>query len=181
MPDWEPKRHSPLMSQDKPSENTRVQGELSLLRHTLATLAYRGSKAFADAPSGFAGFVAHPGTRTPLQIVAHLGDLFDWAIGLVAGKHVWQDSEPLGWDDECARLFARMAALDRALMECDPTAVPFEKLFQGPIADALTHVGQISLLRRMAGSPVRGENYFTAAIVAGQLARNQAPPAVEFE
>jgi len=33
-----------------------------------------------------------------------------------------------------------------------PLQAPAEKLFQGPIADALTHVGQIAMLRRMAAS-----------------------------
>ena len=137
------------------------------LRHTIATLRYRGSKAMRDAPEGFADFRAAEGSRTAGQILAHLGDLFDWA-GLLAreGKHEWHDSAPLPWDQGTQRFFAALDALDAHLASSLPLQAPAEKLFQGPIADALTHVGQIAMLRRLAGSPVKGENYFRAEISA---------------
>ena len=74
-----------------------------------------------------------------------------------------------------------MTALDRRLASDEPLGFSPEKLFQGPIADALTHVGQITLLRRMAGSPVRGENYFKAAIAVGQVGPDQPTPRREFD
>jgi hypothetical protein len=156
-------------------------GYLLSLRHTLATLAYRGGKAVRGAPRGFARFKASPTTRTPAEILAHLGDLFDWALALADGKHVWHDSAPLAWEREVARFFAAVKKFDRRLASRKPLGSSAEKLFQGPIADALTHVGQIALLRRIAGSPVRGENYFLAAISAGRVGRKQRRPAREFE
>jgi hypothetical protein len=153
----------------------------TLLRHTVATLAYRGGKAVRGAPQGFAGFSPGPGSRTPAQILAHVGDLLTWALGLARGEPAWQDSSPLPWEQEIARFFAGLRALDDQLASGAPLGSPPERLFQGPVADALTHVGQIAMLRRMAGSPVRGENYFKAEIVAGRAGAEQSQPVVEFD
>jgi hypothetical protein len=153
----------------------------TLLRHTVATLAYRGGKVVREAPEGFAGFRAAPGTRTPAQILAHVGDLLDWALGLARGEHVWKDSTPLPWELEVARFFAGLGAFDAFLASEAPLGASPGRLFQGPVADALTHVGQIAMLRRMAGSPVRGENYFKAEIAAGRVGAEQSPPRVEFD
>jgi hypothetical protein len=152
-----------------------------LLRHTLATLAYRAGKGFRGAPANFADFRAGDTTRTPAQIVAHLGDLFDWALSLAKGKHQWRESPSLDWDSAVTRFFAALGAFDDYLASAKPLGFPAEKLFQGPVADALTHVGQISMLRRLAGSPVKGENYFRAEILAGRVGPEQAPPAFEFD
>lgn len=152
-----------------------------LLRHTLATLAYRGGKTLRGAPDGFAGFRAGDSTRTPLEILAHVGDLLDWALWMSRGEYRWSDSEPLPWDREVDRFFTALERLDRALAGGDERCLPAEKLFQGPVADALTHVGQIALLRRLHGSPVRGENYFRAEIETGRVGRDQAAPVREFD
>ena len=151
------------------------------LRHTLATLAYRGGKAVRGVPEGVAGFRAGEGSRTPLQILAHVNDLLDWALALCRGEHVWRDSTPVDWSTESARFHACMAALDARLAGGDPLGFPAERIFQGPIADALTHVGQIAYLRRLAGAPVRAENYFRSEIVAGRVGPEQAAPVREFE
>jgi hypothetical protein len=151
-------------------------GRTELLRHTVATLAYRGGKALHGAPPGFASY----GMRTPGQILAHLCDLIDWANGMADGKFGWRDSTPRAWDEDVARFFAGLTAFDRRLASGAPLAVPVEKLFQGPIADALTHVGQIAMLRRMAGCPIRGENYYVAEIVAGRAGAEQAKAVKEF-
>jgi hypothetical protein len=153
----------------------------TLLRHTLATLAYRGGKAVRGAPEGFADFSAAPGLRTPAQILAHVGDLLDWALSLARGQEAWRDSPPLPWEREVARFFAGLQALEEQLATSAPLAAAPGKLFQGPVADALTHVGQIALLRRMAGSPVRGENYLKADIAAGRVGPEQAAPRKEFD
>ena len=152
-----------------------------MLRHTLATLAYRGGKALRGAPPEFATFRAAEGTRTAGEILAHIGDLLDWAIGLANGEHKWRDSPALSWDAGSERFFAGLEALDRRLASEEPLGRPPEKLFQGPIADALTHVGQINLLRRMAGAPVRGENYYRADITAGTLGATQPAARLEFD
>ncbi len=151
-----------------------------LLRHAIATLAYRAGKTLRGAPPEFASFKASPGTRTPAQILAHMGDLIDWALALAEGRREWRDSTPLEWDGEIARFYRALEALDRRLAS-DGSAVPEEKLFQGAIADALTHTGQMSMLRRMAGCPIRGENYYKAEIVCGRVGPDQAAPVGEFD
>jgi len=156
-------------------------GALALLRHTVATVAYRGGKAVRGAPASFASFRCGPDTRTPIRILAHVGDLFDWALGLADGRHVWRDSEPLPWDEEVERFFTTLKRFDSRLASGDPLGFPQERLFQGPVADALTHVGQLALLRRLAGAPIKGENYFKADIAAGRVGADQQKPKVEFE
>ena len=151
-----------------------------LLRHTLATLAYRGRKAVAGAPAGFAEFQVAVATRTPGQILAHIGDLFDWALSLADGQHRWHDSSPLPWEEETARFFEALRKFDQRLASHAPLECPAERLFQGPVADALTHIGQISLLRRLAGAPVRAENYFKADIAVGRVGPEQSSPRIEF-
>jgi len=151
------------------------------VRHTLATLAYRGGKALRGAPPEVADFSAGGEARSPLQILAHVNDLLDWAVSLCRGEQRWRDSTPATWDEEVARFFAGLAAVDACLAEDQPLGCPPEKLFQGPIADALTHVGQIALLRRLAGAPVRGENYFKADIAKGRIGPEQAAPRFEFD
>lgn len=159
---------------------TEFSPDVTLLRHTLATLAYRGGKAVRGAAPSFAAFHANPGTRTPAEILAHIGDLLDWGLALADGNHHWHNSTPLPWDAEIARFFAAMEALDARLASGRPLGFSAERLFQGPIADALTHIGQISLLRRMAGCPVLGENYFRAQIAAGTVGPEQPAPVQEF-
>lgn len=152
-----------------------------LLRHTVATLAYRAGKTLRGAPAEFAGFRAGTSSRTPAEILAHMGDLLDWACWMAEGEHRWHPCEPLPWDREVARFFAGLERLDRRLAAPEPLGFPPEKLFQGPIADALTHTGQLAMLRRLAGSPVRGENYFRAEIEAGRVGPEQATPVREFD
>ena len=152
-----------------------------LLRHAVATVAYRGGKAVRGAPASFASFSAGGKTRTPAQILAHIGDLFDWALSLVQGKQAWNDSTPLPWDEEVARFHAALASFDAYLGSGQPLEETPQKLFQGPVADALTHVGQIAILRRLAGFPVRGENYHRAEIEAGRVGPSQADPRREFD
>jgi hypothetical protein len=139
----------------------------ALLRHTLATLAYRATRALDGAPEDFASFSG--AGRQPAQILAHMGDLFDWALCMAAGKPAWHNSQPLAWAEEKQRFFAALAAFDAFLASPEPLHAPTERLFQGPVADALTHVGQLAMLRRLAGSPTRGENFYVAAIATGQL------------
>jgi hypothetical protein len=152
-----------------------------MLRHCVATLAYRGGKAVRGAPEGFGGFGAGAGSRTPVQILAHVGDLLDWALSLARGAQRWHDSAPRAWDEEVARFFEGLEKLDAYLASDEPLGCAAEGLFQGPVADALTHTGQLTLLRRMAGAPVRGENYFRAEIVAGRVGAEQAAPRREFD
>lgn len=151
-----------------------------LLRHTVATLAYRAGKTLRDAPASFATFAASENCRKPAQILAHMGDLFDWALSIAQGKQAWNDSQPLPWQQEVERFFRTLQAFDGYLASDAPLAASPEKLFQGPVADALTHTGQIAILRRLADCPIRGENYYRAEIVAGRVGHDQAAPVREF-
>ena len=151
----------------------------ALLRHTLATLAYRGGKALGGAPAEFADFRLGSPPRTPGEILAHVGDLLDWSLSMAEGSERWHNAPPLPWEQGAARFFAALEAFDRRLASAPP-ACSEERLFQGPIADALTHVGQIAMLRRLAGCPMHGENYFQAEIVAGRVGVDQAKPVAEF-
>jgi len=152
--------------------------DIALLRHAVATLAYRAGKAVRGAPAEFGDYDG--AGRTPLQILAHMGDLFDWAVQLADGRHDWHNASPLPWDQEVARFFASLAAFDRRLATGEKLGNSAERLFQGPVADALTHTGQLAMLRRMAGCPTKGENYFKAEIQIGEVTINQAAPRVEF-
>jgi hypothetical protein len=151
-----------------------------LFRHTLATLAYRCGKTLRNAPAGFAEFQAGNGARTPAQILAHIGDLMDWGLSMANGEKKWNDSKPLPWDEEVNRFFTTLKKFDDHLASDAPLQASLENLFQGPVADAFTHSGQIGILRRMAGAPVKGENYFKAEIQTGRLGADQAIPKREF-
>jgi hypothetical protein len=153
--------------------NSDTGPALEMLRHTVATLAYRAGRAVQGAPVDFGQFRASETTRTPGEILAHIGDLLDWARCLADGRHEWHDSAPLPWVQEVTRFFAGLDNLDKRLAS-GGIGSPIDRLFQGPIADALTHIGQIAMLRRLAGSPVRGENYFKADIVAGRVGPQQS-------
>lgn len=152
-----------------------------LLRHVVATLAYRAGKPLRGAPLEFADWRAAETTRTPLEILAHMGDLLDWVLALAREGHRWSNSTPLPWEEEKSRFFAGLEALDAFLASGAPLATPAEKLFQGGLADALTHTGQLALLRRMHGSPMKGESYYQADIVAGRVGETQTPPEPRYE
>ncbi len=151
------------------------------VRHALATLVYRGGKTLRDAPPEFSRFRVAPTSRTAGEILAHVCDLFDWSLHLLRGESKWRELPPREWGEDVDRFFEGARALDEALATWPTLAASPEKLFQGPIADALTHVGQISLMRRLAGAPVRPENYFVAEIRAGRVGKDQARPVREFD
>jgi hypothetical protein len=159
---------------------TAVDPVRDMLRHTVATLAYRAGKALRGAPPGFSGFRAGESSRSAGEILAHIGDLFDWALSLARGAQAWNDSPVLDWEAGSRRFFESLGRFDEYLASDAPLSDSPERLFQGPVADALTHVGQIALLRRLAASPVKGENYHRADIAAGRVGPDQAPPRREF-
>jgi hypothetical protein len=150
------------------------------LRHAVATVAYRGGKAVRGAPAGFAKFATGEPPKTPEQILAHIGDLFDWVLSIAMGEQKWNNSTPLAWEDEVARFFDTIKRFDDYLASDAPLGSEPERLFQGAIADALTHVGQLAMLRRLAGCPIKGENYYQADIVAGRVGSEQAAARREF-
>lgn len=155
-------------------------GARAVVRHLAATLAYRAAKVLRDAPPEFATRSFGDTTRVPVTIVAHLADLMAWAVSMAHGGYAWKAEGGGDWNAEVARFFDNLAALDRELAS-DAFAGSLEKLIQGPLADALTHVGQLAMLRGMAGVPVRPESYARAEIVAGRVGLEQAPPGREFD
>jgi hypothetical protein len=161
------------------SSDTRAR--LELLRHALATLAYRGGKAVRGAPDAFGSFHLSATSRTPVQVLAHMSDLLDWALALAKGAEAWHNSPPRAWPDEVTRFYDALARLDAQLAGPGLLNVSVEQLVQGPIADALTHVGQITLMRRLSGSPIRGENYLRADIAPGRVGPEQVPAKGEFD
>jgi hypothetical protein len=168
------------------SDTTGPPDGRGFLRHTVATLAYRSRKILTDVPSNFSSFCARDplkgtqGTRSAGEILAHVCDLFDWGTALARGEHSWRETKPQAWEADVARYFDALARFDAALAADLPLGSSAERLFQGPVADALTHIGQLALMRRLAGAPVRGENYFKAEIAAGRVGVEQAPPQREF-
>lgn len=152
-----------------------------LLRHTLATVAYRGRKVLTGVPDGFSSFRVGEKSRTPGEILAHICDLYDWANWLAKGEHTYNETAPAEWGADVDRFFATLATLDAYLASDAPLGRTPELLFQGPIADSLTHIGQIAMLRGLAGAPVRGESYLRAEITVGRVGPDQAPPNWEFD
>ena len=153
----------------------------ALLRHTVATVAYRGGKAVRDAPASFATYSPDGTLRTPAKILAHIGDLYDWALTQAQGAEKWNDSTPLPWDQEIARFHETLARFDAYLASDAPLAAPVERLFQGAVADSLTHIGQLAMLRRLAGAKMKSENYSRAEIVTGRVGADQTPAKREFD
>jgi hypothetical protein len=146
-----------------------VDEKREVLRHLVATVAYRGGIAVSGAPEGFAAFCVSEDVRAPGEILAHIGDLLEGSVYLLKGELVYLASSPLPWGKEVSRFFSAAKRFDEYLASDAPLACPVEKLIQGPVGDALTHVGQIVMLRRVAGYPARAESYFTAEIIPGQI------------
>jgi hypothetical protein len=160
---------------------TQMDEKRALLRHTVATVAYRGGKAVRGAPASFASFSGDRSDRTAVKILAHIGDLYDWALSQATGSEAWHDSTPLDWDREVERFHATLQRFDAYLASEAPLAAPPEKLFQGAIADSLAHVGQLAILRRLGGAKMKSENYSKADIVAGRVGQEQTAPRREFD
>jgi hypothetical protein len=155
-----------------------MNSDRELFRHALATLVYRAARALEDAPESFATFDG--GGRQPVQILAHMGDLFDWALSTAEGNQRWHNSQPLPWAEEKRRFFTSLQAFDLCLTSGERLRAPIERLFQGPVADAITHVGQLAMLRRLAGCPIRGENYYVAEISTGRVSAELPAPVKPF-
>jgi hypothetical protein len=152
-----------------------------VVRQLAATLAYRAAKVLRDVPPEFPTATFGAATRQPLQIVAHLADLMAWGVTIARGDVKWKAEGSGDWSTEVSRFFAGLETLDRELATDGPFAGSLDQLIQGPFADALTHVGQLAMLRGMAGAPVRPESYARAEIVAGRVGMQQAPPGREFD
>ncbi|HUN83596.1 MAG TPA: hypothetical protein VMU48_04415 [Terracidiphilus sp.] len=157
----------------------------ALFRHILATIAYRGGKILRDAPEAYLSFRAGETARTSAQILAHMADLLEWALRLAEGteqwRAAWRPVAPGNWNSDVARFFDALKRLDALFATAQPSSMTIEILFQGPISDVLTHIGQLAMLRRLAGSPVRGEVMIIADVEIGRVGPDQAAPKREFD
>jgi hypothetical protein len=163
---------------DEPASPDDVR---TFVRHTVATLAYRAEKVLRDVPVTFPTFVPSPSSRSALAIVAHLGDLMEWAERMARGESRWAPVAQDDWTGASDRFFATLGTLDRALSTINVDRPTSERIFQGPIADALTHVGQLAMMRGLVGVPVRPESYARATITVGRVGRDQTGPRSEFD
>jgi hypothetical protein len=152
-----------------------------LLRHFLAALAYRTQKALRDAPESFADFRPAPTTRTPFELVWHMTGVIGYARTFLHGG----DFEPprLGsFAEEVARFHETLGSLSEDFADSALTArITDEQFLQGPLADAMTHAGQLAMLRRLHGSPVPSENFIFAKVTGANLSSAQALPAAPDE
>jgi hypothetical protein len=150
------------------------------LRQLAATLAYRAAKVLREVPPDFASFRMAPSARPAVEILAHLGDLMEWGTWLARGQHIWKANGSSDWNKEVDRFFRLLAEMD-SLIAANDFNGSVEKLIQGPLADALTHVGQLSMMRGAAGMPVKPESYARAEIVPGRVGLEQSAARAEFD
>jgi hypothetical protein len=152
-----------------------------VMRHLLATLAYRAGKAVRGTPEAFGAYRQTPESRSPQEILAHMGDLMEWALSMIRGAQAWRDAAPLPWKQEIERFYAALQAVDDELASGAPIRWEPARVIQGGIADALTHTGQLAMLRRLAGYKMKGENYARAQIQVGRVTLDQPPPDPRYE
>jgi hypothetical protein len=146
-----------------------------MLRHFLASIAYHASKAIRDAPDGYPEIEVGAGVRTPRRILHHITGVLSYAHSFFEHyETTYFDLEP--WDTEVESFYTILGKLDESLREKAPNGVTEERLLQGPLSDSMAHVGQLLMLRRMAGSPVPSENFVYAEIKAGALGPDQHEP-----
>jgi hypothetical protein len=165
----------------KPQPGSMSDEARRVLRHTVATLAYRAEKVLRDAPDGFAELRISETSRTPLEVLAHMCDLMTWGERMALGAYKWEPVPVDSWPAAVERFFAKLAAFDAALAATPEATYAAEVIFQGPVADALTHVGQLAMLRGTMAAPVRPESYARADISVGRVGREQSSDRSEFD
>jgi hypothetical protein len=148
-----------------------------VLRHFLAALAYRTQKALRDAPPDFGSYRAAPGVRTPSELVCHMTSVLGYARTVFVGGHYRPDPLP-SLRAETERFHEMLVDLARYLESGAPLLLGMspERLLQGPFSDAMTHAGQLAILRRLAGAPVAPENFIVADIDGDRCGSRQAEP-----
>ena len=151
-------------------------GDRRLLRHFLAAIAYRTQKALRGAPAEFGNFRCAPGVRTPHQLLRHMSGVLGYARTMFHGNGRRATTLP-GFEDEIARFHEQLRLLGQDIEAADFDRVTPERLLQGPLADVMTHAGQLAMLRRLSGSPIPPENFFVAEIDATNMGTDQPAPA----
>lgn len=151
------------------------------LRLSLATLAYRAGKTVRGTPDAFGQYRHSQDSNSCVEILAHMGDLMDWAVRMCQGESRWTTATPLPWEREIERFFGCLKAIDDYLASGAPIRWEPGRVFQGGIADALTHTGQLAMLRRLSGFKMKGENYSRADIQVGRVGIDQTPADPKYE
>ena len=147
-----------------------------MLRHFLAALAYRTQKALAEAPVDFASFDAGNDTRSPHELICHMRSVLGYARTFFVGGN-YPRPTPDDFERDIEAFHEMLADLSERLERDEPlNGITEEQLLQGPFADAMTHAGQIAMLRRLHGSPVPPENFIVADIEARNVTSSQPPP-----
>jgi hypothetical protein len=146
-----------------------------MLRHFIASIAYHTTKAIRDAPAMYPEFDPGKGVRTPRQIIHHIAGVLTYAHSFFEDYETTY-LEHQTWDAEISRFYEILSKLDNSLKEKDPRTVTEEQLLQGPLSDAMAHIGQLLMLRRLVGSPVPSENFIFAEITKGVVGPNQPEP-----
>ena len=153
-----------------------MDAQQALLNHFLAAIAYRTQKALRGAPESFADFRAGTNVRTPRELIWHMTGVLGYARTVFEGG-VWQPDRLATMEDEIRRFHEVVTDLARLIEQGRPGGgVSLAQLLQGPLADVMTHAGQLAMLRRLAGSPVPPENFMRAQIDAGNLGPDQPAP-----
>ena len=158
------------------AQGAKAEGKNELVRHLLATLVYRTTKIIRDSPEDYPGTSIGSGVRTPEKVLGHINSLIQlsnrfWSPERpVSMADLQKSSGKKGWEREVELFYQLSAQFDATLAEhAAPRKYTPEKILQGPFTDAFTHVGQLALLRRMAGSSIKGESYWMADVKPGQV------------
>ncbi len=151
-------------------------GDRRLLRHFLAAIAYRTQKALRGAPADFGNFRPESGVRTPHQLLRHMSDVLGYATTMFHGNR-WRARILPGFDDEIERFHEQLRLLGQDIETAEFDNVTPDRLLQGPLADVMTHTGQLAMLRRLSGSPIPPENFIVAEIDAKNMGTDQPAPA----
>jgi hypothetical protein len=147
-----------------------------LLRHYLASIAYHAQKAIRGAPPSYWAFSPGNQVRTPETILRHMTSVLGYARTFFVGGIYRPESLP-AIQAEIDQFHQILEDVSQLLDTSSPLQSITElQLLQGPFSDVMTHIGQLSLLRRLYGSPVPPENFIYAEMSATRLGKDQQEP-----
>jgi hypothetical protein len=147
----------------------------AMLRHFLASIAYRVTKAIKNAPKTYPNLYIGKGARTPLKILHHITGVLTYAHSFFE-HYDTTHFDIKSWDAEVYELYNILSKIDKSFQEKNSTKITKEQLLQGPLSDSMAHIGQLLMLRRIADSPVPSENFIFADIRKGEVGPDQPDP-----
>jgi hypothetical protein len=142
--------------------------EKEFVRHFLATIYYRGIKYLSVDDITFNAFNPKNGIRTPAEILNHINGLLLYIQSFFI-KHTNTHPEQQSFIKEVKRFKSVIQMLDSTILSNDLTPqMTYEQLLQGPLADIMLHIGELSMQRKYSGNPADDiENYINADIKIG--------------